>query len=42
MRAVFALIVLLLGVNILIEVLDSEMVNTINERNANIEKMLQE
>lgn len=42
MRAVFALIVLLLGVNILIEVLDSEMVNTIKERNANIEKMLQE
>ena len=42
MRAVFALIVLLLGVNIFIEVLDSEMVNTIKERNANIEKMLQE
>ena len=42
MKAVFALIVLLLGVNILIEVLDSEMVNTIKERNANIEKMLQE
>ena len=42
MRAVFALIVLLLGVNILIEVLDSEMVNTIKERNANIEKLMQE
>jgi len=40
MRIAFTAIIILLGVNLMIDLLDSNMVNLIEERNQSIEKLL--
>ncbi len=40
MRIVFTLIIVILGANLMIDLLDSNMVNLIEERNQSIEKLL--
>ena len=40
MRIAFTAIIILLGVNLLVDLLDSNMVNLIEERNQSIEKLL--
>ena len=40
MRIAFTLIIVILGVNLLVDLLDSNMVNLIEERNQSIEKLL--
>ena len=40
MRIAFTLIIAILGVNLLVDLLDSNMVNLIEERNQSIEKLL--
>ena len=40
MRIAFTAIIVILGVNLMIDLLDSNMVNLIEERNQSIEKLL--
>ena len=40
MRIAFTAVIILLGVNLLVDLLDSNMVNLIEERNQSIEKLL--
>jgi len=40
MRIAFTAIIVILGVNLLVDLLDSNMVNLIEERNQSIEKLL--
>ncbi len=40
MRIVFSAIIVILGANLMIDLLDSNMVNLIEERNQSIEKLL--
>jgi len=40
MRIVFTLMIAILGANLMIDLLDSNMVNLIEERNQSIEKLL--
>ena len=40
MRIAFTLIIVILGANLLVDLLDSNMMNLIEERNQSIEKLL--
>ena len=42
MRFLFTLIIVLLGVNLIVDLLDSDMKTLIEERNQSIEKLIQE
>jgi len=42
MRFLFTLIIVLLGVNLIVDLLDSDMKTLIEERNQSIEKMINE
>ena len=42
MRFLFTLIIVLLGVNLVVDLLDSDMKTIIEERNQSIEKMINE
>ena len=42
MRFLFTLIIVLLGVNLVVDLLDSDMKTLIEERNQSIEKMINE
>ena len=42
MRFLFTLIIVLLGVNLIVDLLDSDMKTIIEERNQSIEKLIQE
>jgi len=42
MRFLFTLIIVLLGVNLIVDLLDSDMRTIIEERNQSIEKMINE
>jgi len=42
MRFLFTLIIVLLGVNLIVDLLDSDMKTIIEERNQSIEKMINE
>ena len=42
MRIIFTLLIVILGVNLVVDLMDSSLVDVIQERNETIEKMMQD
>ena len=42
MRTIFTLLIVILGVNLVVDLMDSSLVDVIQERNETIEKMMQD